>query len=998
MRYLTIKKRIIVFFLLFSSFLVYSQKVNIDSLEQILKTEIDRETKVNTLIAISKEYRFADPIKEKDYIDQALQAAKGKEDLEVIIYRRLAPNLMRSKQLDSAMSIAQTLLPYYQENSDKGGLIFCYMLMGHVMKDRQEFEMSCNFYKKGIEFSEEDNLEKAGLYYSIGAVLENLGKHKEALENNFRALKIAEQFSNNKFLGGIKNNIGNLYFNQKEFQKAIEYYKEAVKISQTGGNNIAVTTFRIGLANAYLAIDKEEEALKNYEEVLAFSEQINYAPYILMAKCYLAYYYAKKKSNKCEPLLTELDTLVSQMDVSGQMQYYRAKIYFYKNREQYKSAIEIAENFREFSIKVKDETQETNALYFLSDLNHKIGNYKEAYDYQVEYKMLNDSTVTQQRIAEIKLKEAQYNFDKEQLAVEKIHQTETAAQRRFNIWATLFAVVLGIISFFLFRVAQSRKKLSSELLEKNKDLAMLNESKTRFFANVSHELKTPLTLIINPLQKLKKLKKLSEDDLYLVKTAEKNSLELFDLTNQILELTKFEVDKVTINNSNLNFSYFLKKTFSDFESLAKSRGIDFQLDYQGDQNLTIQTDEYKLQTILKNLISNALKFTVSDDFVKINVLEKENTLEIQVQDSGRGIHPHDLPHVFDRYFQSKMPKAVSEGGTGIGLAICKEYSKLLGGDILVNSKYGESTLFSLSLPKVVAENQIAVSEVMVPTTSQRNKNKSILVESNNDLPTILLVEDNLEMQEYIQFTLGAYYNIIIAGNGYEGIKTLQAHAHQIQLIISDVMMPVMDGYEFLETIKKDERFAAIPIIMLTALSDTKHKLKGLRMGIDDYLTKPFVEEELIVRIDNLIANADEKQAFQLTEISAAISIAHGDVLKKQFMDQTDEKNSIQDLEWLKNLETTVKENISDSSYTVDKLAVEIAMSRSLVYRKIKALTGLTPNSYINQARYEQARYYLEARKFVNIKTIAYEVGFKDEKYFARNFKKRFGKYPSEFLK
>lgn len=372
-------------------------------------------------------------------------------------------------------------------------------------------------------------------------------------------------------------------------------------------------------------------------------------------------------------------------------------------------------------------------------------------------------------------------------------------------------------------------------------------------------------------------------------------------------------------------------------------------------------------------------------------------MEIQVHDSGRGIHSHDLPHVFDRYYQSKTPKPISEGGTGIGLAICKEYAKLLGGDISVQSKYGESTTFSMSIPKLVAKDSIAISDTIVTTTDKFNKDKPTvsLSERNNDVPTLLLVEDDLEMQAYIQFTLQAYYNIIIAGNGYEGLKVLETKSNQIQLIISDVMMPVMDGYEFLETVKKDERFAAIPIIMLTALSDTKHKLKGLRMGIDDYLTKPFVEEELIVRIDNLIANAEEKQAFQLTKTNAAISVSDGGILKKQFKN---EKISIQDLEWLQNLETIIKGNISDSSYTVDKLAVEIAMSRSLVYRKIKALTGLTPNSYINQARYEQARYYLETKKFANIKTIAYEVGFKDEKYFARNFKKRFGKYPSEFLK
>ena len=208
----------------------------------------------------------------------------------------------------------------------------------------------------------------------------------------------------------------------------------------------------------------------------------------------------------------------------------------------------------------------------------------------------------------------------------------------------------------------------------------------------------------------------------------------------------------------------------------------------------------------------------------------------------------------------------------------------------------------------------------------------------------------------------------------------------------------MDGYEFLEAVKKDERFASIPIIMLTALSDAKHKLKGLRIGIDSYLTKPFVEEELIIGIERLIANAAEKRAFQLTLKSAVIPPTNRAEVTKQFISQASEKISIQDLEWLKHLETIVKENISDTNYTVDKLATQMTMSRSLVYRKIKVLTGLTPNNYINQARYEQARYYLETKKVANIKAVAYKVGFKDEKYFARNFKKRFGKYPSDFLK
>jgi len=446
--FLTIKKRIIVFFFLFSPFLAFSQKVNIDSLEQILKTEIDTETRVNTLLSIGNTYQYTTPLKGRAYIEQALQAAKGNKALEIKAYKGLAYNLASNNQLDSTMSIVQTLLPYFQKNTDKDGLVFSYKLMGHISLRKQEFEAAINFYKKALEFLEEDSEEKAKLHYNLSSAFLHLRNPKEALENSFSALKIVERLDLIRLLGGIKHNIGNLYYQRREYQIASVYYEEALEIAKKIGIDNTVVTYKISLASTNVALGQIDEGIKMYEEVIAFCEQKNaaaYFPYILRAKCYIAFCNARyDKSNKCEPLLTELDTLVTRMDVSDKIQYYRAKIFCFQNRKEYKSAIEIANIFLEFSIKIQNAWQKSNAISSLAGLHHKLGNYKQAYAYQVEHKTLSDSITNQQQLANIKLKEAQYDFEKEQLALEKIHQAETAAQKRFNIWATLFAIGLGV--------------------------------------------------------------------------------------------------------------------------------------------------------------------------------------------------------------------------------------------------------------------------------------------------------------------------------------------------------------------------------------------------------------------------------------------------------------------------------------------------------------------------------------------------------------------------
>ena len=611
--------------------------------------------------------------------------------------------------------------------------------------------------------------------------------------------------------------------------------------------------------------------------------------------------------------------------------------------------------------------------------------------------------MNQANIRSLAIQGTSYALEKEQLVQEEIFKREKAVveeqlkrQRQTGFVLILLIAALLLAGWIAYRYFQTRNKSlaldlknkkiieqqANELKKYNEELRQLDETKTQFFTNVSHEFKTPLTLILNPVSRLISNGRLNDEDKFLAQSAEKNSLQLLSLTNQVLELTKFEVDKVSNQPSAFNLATTARKLHADFESLAVSQKIQFDYTIDVDETLNLYFDYTKFTTILKNLLSNAVKFTPENGTVLFNVLEKEGDIEIQFIDNGRGIHPSDLPNIFKRYYQANLSSQIQEGGTGIGLAICAEYTKLLGGDIRVQSAYGEGSTFILTLPKTTAPegtstNMIAESKSnnveIVPTPSIQNK----------ALPTLLLVEDNIDLQNYLKLILQHDYQLEIASHGKAALTILEKKHQSIQLIISDVMMPEMNGYELLERLKQNTNYSNIPTVMLTALSGMDDKLKALRIGIDDYLTKPFSDEELKARIVNLIQNRTERLAYlQDTEPTQHINTI---------------KNNQKDLQWLEELEIYINRNLRYSLST-EMIATQMNISKKTLYNKIKQLTGLTSAKYINEIRYQAARRLIAENKNWTVKAIALNVGFKDEKNFSRNFKKRFGKYPSEILK
>ncbi|MEM7380379.1 MAG: ATP-binding protein, partial [Bacteroidota bacterium] len=534
--------------------------------------------------------------------------------------------------------------------------------------------------------------------------------------------------------------------------------------------------------------------------------------------------------------------------------------------------------------------------------------------------------------------------------------------------------------------------------------------KSRFFANISHELRTPLTLILGPLKTVLESEKPQEIQAKLLKIAHENGKTLLELVNEILDLTKLESGKLALNEEAVLLYPLLRRTFASFESYAESLGVDFALDYQANKKLQVELDTDKFQKIANNLLSNAFKFTPKNGKVLIVLEEEEHHLRLMVEDTGRGIHPNDLPYVFDRFYQTQRPKAQAEGGTGIGLALCMEYAKLFDAQLSVVSTLGQGSTFIFEFPKkellhhlpeeasfVINNKKVetlrASSSTTIPSTDQLlqtivDEEAKGGVESR---PHLLLVEDNQSLQDYLHLILEPYYHVKCAENGQAALTYLEGEMTDSlpSLIISDIMMPIMDGYQLLEKLKSSDTWRHIPVVMLTARAELADKLKALRIGVDDYLTKPFEEEELLARVANLLENFKERKDWLQNndELTNDSSIPNSPVPIL----------SIQDVEWLKVLEQVTRDYYQDATFNVERLTELLFMSRRQLQRRIKELTGLSPRQYIQEARMLEARQLLENRRKSSIKAVSFSVGIRDIKYFSQQFKKRFGKLPSSYL-
>ena len=694
-----------------------------------------------------------------------------------------------------------------------------------------------------------------------------------------------------------------------------------------------------------------------------------------------------------------------------------------RTKGQYNKAIDYYKKSRAIALAIKYYDSATEDLATLAECYEKKGDFAQALAYHKQYSLETEQATKERSKKSLIENELRINLLSKEKELDK-----QRAQHNLSVLAALIGLLLvGLLSFFYYRQRKVKNLLQKQntlINQQSEALLHLDAAKSRFFANVSHELRTPLTLMLAPLSTMMKSGTLDNKNFTLAGLVKQNTQGLLKLVNEILDLNKLEAGKLVLHEEKTVVYNLIRRIMAGFESSAEANQIHFTFQYQADRYLQLMLDTDKFEKILNNLLSNACKFTKAEGTVTVTVTEEQSFLKITVADTGRGIHPDDLPHIFNRFYQSNQPDAVTEGGTGIGLSLSMELVRLFGGTLSVESTLGAGSTFVFELPKKEVLGSIETHEaeemLQEPILSERTEEVAHLMtisRTNGESikATVLIVEDNQSLRDYLSLILEPHYTIVKAENGSIALEMMNQStlnsSFKPDLILSDVMMPIMDGFQLLSALKTSDVFCTIPVIMLTARAELQDKLKALRIGVDDYLIKPFEEEELLARIENLLKNAKVRQLIRqeaLVETDTAGSgnfqdspnltditnfIARHEATSSDILSHL----SIDDQKWLADLENVLREHISDYNLSTDRIADMLYISRSQFYRRLRLVTGLTPVEYLQEIRFNYARLLLEQRTVSSVKSAAAAVGIRQVQNFSQHFKERFGKLPSDYL-
>lgn len=868
-------------------------------------------------------------------------------------------------------------------------------------------------YQKALEIARE--LEKrdneAFLLALIGYVYRDQGNFTKAIESNQEALRIRQGIGNKRLVANSLSNLAQIYHMLQDYEQSTAYLEQVLDTAILLEDKGLQANTRLKIGNDQKLSGQYDEALINVRYTLDFRKangperQINipyqYLGSIFLAKGQLdsAYYYLnqglqfsrKYADAQCQSLcLLDLGRVDQE---SGRLEAAITKW-------------EEARNILPDNTFTQEEAAIAEALYE----GYKAQNQPTKALFQLEkFKLLQDSLFGDANTKALARMELRNEFEQEKqelaFAQEKAileKDVQLRRQRSFQWISALALLLAGIFITIVLRYYRMRRlaneelqKLNKEILQQKEELEDLSHVKSRFFTNISHELRTPLTIIGGMVDQIRKQpKEWLDKGLAMI---DRNNTILLRLVNQILDLRKLESGTLSLDLTHGDIVSYLRYIVESFQSFAESKQIRLHfLDYT--KKVEMNYDAEKILQIISNLLSNAIKFTPEKGEVYLSVNlelaaaeDQRDQLLVMVKDTGIGIPKDKRPHVFDRFYQVD-DSATREGeGTGIGLALTKELVHLMKGNIRVESELKKGTTFSFTIPidetlastAAIAPPLPEEATVLTPRPSstlsipKAEKLKPSTYEEDRD--HLLIIEDNPDVVAYLEALVGTTYLISIAQNGQEGID--RAIQEIPDVIISDVMMPIKDGFEVCETLKNDERTSHIPIILLTAKVDLEAKIDGLSRGADAYLAKPFNEAELSIRLQNLLEIRQKlRQRYQDVE---AFPSAH-ETTSVQFEDA-----------FLGKLKETIENRLLDSEMSIPELSKQMGMSRSQLHKKVKALTNSSTSQIIRSIRLNKAKDLLKNSE-LTVYEVAYDVGFKDPAYFSRTFSEEFGISPRDF--
>ena len=966
-----------------------AQDGKIDSLERLLQQNISDTTRVGILDELSSLYVHQNLDTSYWYAKQLLEFGQQLNDDEVIIIAQRGMSevyVWQNYGIDTVIAPLNEALKLANKAQLVEQQVYLKNDIGAAYRKFGQLEKALSLFQEALQIAEKENLKAPTIpaLMHIALLASHRDDNEKAKTYYLRALKYTKETNNLNEYSAIYNDLSVVYFNEQQLDSSLYYLNEFLEFRERQNSNSGVVLVMSNMGDVYAE-------LGDYEKANFYLEK--------------AYDLAKQTDNTYE-LTVNL--------------YYRSGLASEEGK--YQDAIKYSEEL----LSLLDDNTDTRlkiACYRqLSESYSSAGQYQNALKYTNLYHTLNDSIFGIEKEQQIKDLEIKYDVAKKDAANELLKAKNENAQKTARnrtiaivalVLALLFAAGFGVL---FYQSNQRRKELNEaleqrvkertdELLTANQELneirtiQLLEEAKSRFFANVSHEFRTPLTLIQAPIEYVLQSNELSNKNYTMLSKAMKNSQQLKHLVGQVLDLTKLEANKLELNETKTLFYPLVRRLVANFETYAQQKQISLRFDYQMNQNIQLELDTDKFEKILNNYLSNAVKFTPKQGKIIVTTKDLGDRIQLSVSDTGQGIPKSELSKIFERYYQAKNSlKGVSSdknytGGTGIGLSLCADYAELFNGKAWaespnnLNGEQEKGSTFYFEFPKkeffaalTSNEKQIIEARTSVITPLP------ISIENNtNGSASILIVEDNYDLSSFLSAFLTSDYSIIVKENGQQALDWLAATEQLPSLILSDIMMPKVDGFELLETLKNNGNYRHIPMMMLTARADVKDKLKALRIGVDDYMLKPFNATELKVRVKNIIDNYNNR----ITTIQTATT--NEAPIEEQL--KISEKDNL----WLQQLETEIDTHAGNLSLTADFIASKMYISRARLFQQVKKLTGMTFNQYLNEIRLQKAKTLLETGKAATTKEIAYSIGFKDAGYFSKLYSKRFGKRPSEYF-
>ena len=543
-----------------------------------------------------------------------------------------------------------------------------------------------------------------------------------------------------------------------------------------------------------------------------------------------------------------------------------------------------------------------------------------------------------------------------------------------KMYIVLFSIILLLligIMVYIYRTILMKRRIEEEA----------NKAKLQFFTNISHELRTPLTLIADPVNYIIHDDNLNSQQRSMLQIVQRNVLVLTQLVSEILDFRKVQNGKMELRLSDFNLTESMKQWIMLFSASAQKKHIAISMD--APDTIMLRADQDKIERICYNLLSNALKYTSEGGEITLTAKEENGRVMISVADNGCGISSDELPYIFDRFYQAKN----AGRGTGIGLAIVKAFTELHHGEVSATSIEGKGSTFTIHIPvrqkgEVTNQPTEKIEQLVEPSSAEEVPNQARHIDEliqpyQTDKPEVLIIDDNIDIRTYLRSVLSEKYNVSEAADGKVGLELARKIVPDI--VLSDIMMPVMDGLAFCQQLKTDKAISHIPVILLTARSLDEQRAEGYEHGADAYLSKPFSLRLLLSRIDNLI---ESRKKLNQTWSKGVEDDEIGNI-----------SNEI-DKSFLKQLRKIIQENLANSDLSVEQIGDEIGLSRVQLYRKVKALTGYSPVEIVRKARLTRARHLLQTTERT-VSEVAYAVGFSTPSYFSKCYKDEFGESPKK---